>query len=92
VLAALLRLYARGLQRPLHFFPRSAWVYATEGMDLGKAQGTWQVTARTPYPEGADAGYALALRGVADPLDDEFIECAQAIFGPLIACLEDPRL
>lgn len=92
VLAALVRLYARGLQRPLHFFPKSAWAYVTEGMDLGVAQEKWQVTARRPYAEGADSAYLLALRGVADPLDDEFTECARTLFEPLRACLEDPRL
>jgi exodeoxyribonuclease V gamma subunit len=91
-LGALVRLYARGLQRPLHFFPKSAWEYVFEGEDLGKAQARWRVTAFRPYAEGADPAYALALRGVADPLDDEFTECAKAVFGPLRACLRDPRL
>jgi exodeoxyribonuclease V gamma subunit len=90
-LAALLRLYALGLQRPLHFFPRSAWIYATEN-DLDKARDIWQVTSFRPYAEGADTAHALALRGAVDPLDEEFMHCAKAVFEPLIACMEDPRL
>lgn len=90
VLAALVRLYVRGLQRPLHFFPKSARAFVTEGMNV--AQAKWQPTARRPHAEGADAAYVLALRGVADPLDDEFIECARTVFGPLLEHLEDPRL
>jgi exodeoxyribonuclease V gamma subunit len=91
-LAALVRLYARGLRRPLHFFPKSAWEYVLENEDLGKAQAKWKVTAFRPYAEGADPAYTLALRGVADPLDNEFTECAKTVFGPLRACLRDPRL
>jgi exodeoxyribonuclease V gamma subunit len=91
VLAALLRLYALGLQRPLHFFPKSAWTYVTED-DLGKALDKWQVTSFRPYNEGADPAHALALRGAADPLDDEFMHCARTVFGPLLDCVEDPRL
>jgi exodeoxyribonuclease V gamma subunit len=91
-LSALVRLYARGLQRPLHFFPRSAWEYLVEGEDLGKAQARWKVTSFRPYAEGADPAHVLTLRGVKDPLDDEFTECAKAVFGPLQACLRDPRL
>jgi len=34
----------------------------------------------------------LALRGVDDPLDDEFVACAMAVFGPLLSVIEDPRL
>lgn len=92
VLGALIRLYARGLQRPLHFFPKSAWEYLFEDHDLGKAQAKWKVTTFRPYAEGADPAYVLALRGVADPLDEEFTECAKTVFGPLRSCLRDPRL
>jgi exodeoxyribonuclease V gamma subunit len=91
-LAALVRLYARGLQRPLHFFPRAAWEYVVEGMKLAAAESTWKPTAFRRYAEGADPAYALALRGVADPLDAEFTECATTVFAPLLDCIEDPRL
>jgi exodeoxyribonuclease V gamma subunit len=87
----LLRLYRRGLCSPLHFFARSAWEYARHGRDLGKAAKQW-----FGYPprggEKDYASYRLALRGVIDPLDAEFEECAQAVFEPLLAHIDDPRL
>jgi exodeoxyribonuclease V gamma subunit len=88
---ALLALYRRGLCAPLHFFPRSAWEYARHDRDLGRAAKQW-----FGYPprggEKDYASYRLALRGVMDPLDGEFEECAQAIFEPLRASIDDPRL
>ena len=87
----LLALYRRGLCAPLHFFARSAWEYATQGRDLGKAAKQW-----FGYPprggEKDYPAYRLALRGVIDPIDAEFEECAQAIFEPLLACTDDARL
>jgi exodeoxyribonuclease V gamma subunit len=90
-LAALLGLYARGLQAPLHFFPRSAWAYAQGGGDLRKAANQWH--GNPAYRGEKDyAAYRLALRGVDDPLDAEFEEAARAVFDPLLAHLDDARL
>ncbi|HEX6795932.1 MAG TPA: exodeoxyribonuclease V subunit gamma [Casimicrobiaceae bacterium] len=87
----LLALYRRGLCAPLHFFARSAWEYATHQHDLGRAAKQW-----FGYPprggEKDYPGYRLALRGVIDPIDAEFEECAQAIFDPLLASIDDARL
>ena len=33
----------------------------------------------------------LALRGCAEPLDEEFARCARAVFGPLRRCLREGR-
>ena len=44
-----------------------------------------------PHGEDSDPAYALALRGVDDPLDADFHACAVGVFGPLLACLDDPR-
>ena len=60
--------------------------------EISSPESRWKVTTFRPYAEGADLAYVLALRGVADPLDDEFTECANTVFGPLQACLQDPRL
>jgi exodeoxyribonuclease V gamma subunit len=92
LLATLLRLYKRGLQAPLHFFPKSAWAYVTKGDHLGEAEAKWKVTVIRRYTEGADPAHRLALRGVANPLDDEFVECASTVFKPLLECVEDIRL
>jgi exodeoxyribonuclease V gamma subunit len=88
---SLLGLYARGLTRPLRFFPRSAWDYACSDGDLAKAARTWQ---GNPYARGEkeDAAYRLALRGIEDPLDAEFEECAATVFAPLRGIVDDPRL
>jgi exodeoxyribonuclease V gamma subunit len=91
-LEALLRLYREGLHRPLHLFPKSAWSYVSEGESLSKATGTWQSTTLRPYGESRDSAYRLALRGVDDPLDAEFAECATMVFKPLLDAIEDDRL
>lgn len=86
-LAALLALYRRGLCAPLHFFPRTAWAWMQRGPHAARRE--WQPDLHHPFPEGADAAYRLALRGVADPLDAEFETLAQAVFAPLQAHLNE---
>ncbi len=90
-LAGLLRLYRRGLRAPLHFFPKSAWQYMLSG-SLYKAAATWNSSPGRPFGEAEHPAYRLALRGVADPLDEDFEACAQSVFGALIHCLDDSRL
>ena len=92
VLAQLLRLYARGLCEPVHFFPKSAWAFMLGGQKLAKAQARWRSTPRAPHGEDSDPAYALALRGAVDPLDVDFMACAASVYGPLLACLDDPRV
>ena len=89
-LEVLLRLYRDGLHRPLHFFPKSAWAYLTESPS--QAAGAWRSTSFRPYGEDRDPAYRLALRGVDQPLDDEFVACARQVFAPLIAHIIDARL
>jgi exodeoxyribonuclease V gamma subunit len=84
-LAALVRLYRRGLCEPLPFFPKSAWKYMSEGRSIPKAEGAWRVSKNTPFAEGADPAYQLAFRGVADPLaDTDFYDLAGKIFKPML--------
>jgi exodeoxyribonuclease V gamma subunit len=92
ILRSLLRLYAHGLREPLHFFPKSAWTYVREDGNLERAEAKWKVTAIRRYTEGADPAYRLALRGVANPLDAAFTACADTVYTPLLACIEDVRL
>ena len=91
-MAALLRLYRRGLGAPLHFFPKSAWAYAcSNGDKLKAAADKWH--GFPPFGGEKDhRTYRLALRGVIDPLDAQFEECARAVFDPLLASIDDPRL
>jgi exodeoxyribonuclease V gamma subunit len=89
LLKQLLLLYRRGLMRPLHFFPRSAWSYARHG--LPKARAEWLDNPARPG-EQDDAAYRLALRGIDEPLDAQFESTAAAVFGPLLDHLLDDRV
>ena len=86
-LQRLVALYRRGLEAPLHFYPRSAWSWLDKGASA--ARGTWQPTVYRPYAEGADAAYRLALRGVEQPLDGEFERLAAEVFEPLLRHLRE---
>ena len=85
----LLALYRRGLVEPLHFFPKSAWAYVSAKNGDAAARQRWFTTAAAPWGEQDDAAYRLALRGLADPLDADFIEHASRIFGVLREHLEE---
>ncbi|MBS1197688.1 MAG: exodeoxyribonuclease gamma subunit [Proteobacteria bacterium] len=88
-LAHLLRLYRAGLLAPLHFFPKSAWVYVSEGGRLDKARAKWLDSSGRGHGEGDDPVWRLVLRGVVDPLGAEFERLVKAVFGPLIASLNE---
>jgi exodeoxyribonuclease V gamma subunit len=90
-LGGLLQLYRAGLQRPLHFFQKASWTYVRSGANLASARGAWRVSDRNPYGEQRHPAYGLALRGVDDPLDDEFVELARRVFGPLSANLDSAQ-
>ncbi len=85
-LNALLGYYWQGLLKPLHFFPRSSWVYA-EKIRKGKSEDEGIKAARSQW-EGYEQGekddpyFRFCFRG-AEPLDSEFKTLAAAIFGPL---------
>lgn len=87
-LARLLRLYRDGLVAPLHFYPRSAWIFVQTQGNRDKALEAWTPGPYNEHAEGADAAHRLALRGCAEPLDAAFEELARAIFEPLLAHLE----
>ncbi|MBS1170262.1 MAG: exodeoxyribonuclease gamma subunit [Burkholderiaceae bacterium] len=89
-LQQLLSLYRQGLCNPLHFFPKSAWAYARSG-DLGKAANVWQ-SWNDEFGEGRHPAYRLALRGLENPIDDDFTHCAETVFAPLLNHVDDARL
>lgn len=83
-LGQLTRLYRQGWRRPLHFYPRSAWAYVDkldDGLDaaLKAADKAWSPKERGSY-ESNQSAYQLALRGIAEPLDEEFEAAAVAVF------------
>lgn len=88
-LGELLALYRRGLLEPLHFFPKSAWAYVTAANGAAAARRRWFSTAAAPWGEQDDPAYRLALRGIADPLDEDFASHARTVFGPLRDHLEE---
>lgn len=88
-LRELLVLYRRGLQRPLRFFARAALTLIDDGLDAARA--AWQPSSHRPFAEGADPACQLALRGIDDPLDEEFQQLAAAVWLPLLDHLRDAR-
>jgi exodeoxyribonuclease V gamma subunit len=92
ILQELLTLYRRGLREPIHFFPKSAWKYIASEGKIAQAIATWQSTRDRPWGEEEDPAYRLALRGVDDPLDEDFEQCATTVFSPMMNCIEDDRL
>lgn len=93
VLKGLLDVYWKGLSKPLHFFPRSSHAYAESlkkhasverAMQDARKQweGAWDLGG-----ESGDASSHLCFAGT-DPLDDEFRDLAQAVFGPLLESME----
>ena len=91
-LETLIGLYREGLRAPLHFFPKSAWAFVTNGDSLHKATARWSGGMRPQFGEAADPAYRLALRGVEQPLDERFCALASTVFTPLLAALDDDRL
>jgi exodeoxyribonuclease V gamma subunit len=90
LLQELLGLYREGLSRPLHFFPKSAWAYAKKNPSLSAAKSKWNGSPQFGG-ERDDAAYTLALRGVENPLDEEFIETAEIVFGKMkVSLATDP--
>ena len=87
ILGRLLELYWTGLQRPLHFFPRSAQAYLEKHPSLDAARRAW-VGHR--YGESDDPYYRLVFRG-CDPLDAEFEALSLAVFGPMKAAMRNGR-
>jgi exonuclease V gamma subunit len=80
--------YWQGLRQPLHLYPGSALAYAQASRQhdrdpLAAARQTWESTDHH-HGEGDDAYYRLAFRE-DDPLDHEFTEVTEAVFGPLLA-------
>jgi exodeoxyribonuclease V gamma subunit len=91
ILATLIEIYRQGRLRPLHFFPRSAFVYAEALQKKGNASDAldrafqaWRGNERVAG-EKADPFYALCF-GKEDPLDEAFETLSTAVVTPLLAC------
>ena len=98
LLAKLLAIYWKGLERPLPFFPASALEYATvvsapdgdpKNAALGKAGQKWNGSDYTGGGEKNDENFAFCFEvrtGLEkrDPLDGEFEGLAMEVFGPML--------
>lgn len=90
----LLKAYWQGLQRPIHFFPRSSWAYVQAsakgkgpGEALALARNKWQGNDFNNEGEMKDP-YLQVCFAHEDPLDEEFVAWSEMIFGPLAQCEE----
>ncbi|MBD3670467.1 MAG: exodeoxyribonuclease V subunit gamma [Gammaproteobacteria bacterium] len=86
LLTDLVTLYLEGLQRPLHFYPRTSWVYMEKPKDIYKSWETGNYK-NAPPGEGEDDYLRCALRG-QEPLDEAFEELARRIYGPMLEHME----
>jgi exodeoxyribonuclease V gamma subunit len=95
-LERLLSLYWQGLRRPLHFFPKSSWIFAHDTLKKGKpaevalktAGSAWRPDREEVWAEADDPHYDRCFRHT-DPLDAEFRELAIRVFGPMIAAMTE---
>lgn len=90
ILKELLEIYRVGLIKPIHFFPKSSWVFVHETLEkkrspqeaLLKTQNTWQGSEYS-RGEGEDAYYQLCFRNT-NPVDSDFQKISKKIFSPLL--------
>jgi len=90
ILEALLGILRRGLEEPLHFFPRASYEYAEqllrkatpEPSALFKARKKW-VGSDFAQGESLDPYYDLCFRRL-DPIDENFKDIALQVFTPLL--------
>ena len=92
ILEALLALLRRGLEEPIHFFPRTSFEYAEkllkknapEPSALSSARKKWLGSDFAKYAPGesADPFFDLCFRR-SDPIDENFKEIALQVFQPL---------
>ena len=92
VLKDLLNLFKSGMEKPLHFFPRTSLEYVQHKQVKGKskttalikAQKKWQGSGVYARGESADVYYDVCFK-MTDPLDQAFEKVSKMVFGPLLA-------
>ena len=89
-LQTLLSMYRSGLQKPLPFYPKSAWEFVSTGFNLAKAENRWHGGLSEERGEKQNPAYRLALRGQENSLDDAFEHCARAVFEPMMHHISNP--
>jgi exodeoxyribonuclease V gamma subunit len=92
ILKDLLNLFKSGLEKPLHFFPRSSFEYIQQEQVKGKSKATaliqaqkkWRGSGDYARGESTDAYYDVCFK-MTEPLDQAFEEVSKTVFGPLLA-------
>jgi exodeoxyribonuclease V gamma subunit len=92
ILMDILNMFKSGLEKPLHFFPRSSLEYVQHEQLKGKSKTTALIRARNKWQgsgdhargESADLYYDICFK-MTDPLDQAFVEVSKAVFEPLLA-------
>jgi exodeoxyribonuclease V gamma subunit len=95
ILLALLDLYWRGLSQPLRFFPQTSLVYASTARKTGihdtpskkglrAAINAWYPNEFLKVPRESEDPWNSLLYGDRLPINDEFLEVAITVYGPLL--------
>ena len=91
ILAELLNAFTVGLEKPLHFFPSTSFVYAFQQQINDRSEKEAMAAARrnwfgNDYSRGeSDDPYIDICFKSTDPLDNYFTDMSHIIFGPLLA-------
>ncbi|MBJ6726972.1 exodeoxyribonuclease V subunit gamma [Geomesophilobacter sediminis] len=90
ILERILALYHRGMEFPVRFFPETSYEYAKKHLDpkkshkaLTDARGKWYGSEFYPGESGDVHNHGVF--GDEEPLDEEFMATALAIWSPLLA-------
>jgi exodeoxyribonuclease V gamma subunit len=96
ILQNLLKIYWEAMSKPLHFFPASSWVYAEalakdedEERAMRVARKEW-LGDDYSHGESEDPYLQTCFKNI-DPLDEEFENLSQEIFGPIVKCEEQTK-
>jgi exodeoxyribonuclease V gamma subunit len=88
ILMDLFNMFKGGLEKPLHFFPRSSLEYVQQEQIKGKSKTTALSLARKKWQGGESADpYNDICFKMTDPLDQAFEDVSKAVFGPLLASI-----
>ena len=90
ILAQLLNVFIAGLEKPLHFFPATSFVYAFQQHINRRSESAAITAARHNWlgndyarGESADPYIDMCFKGT-DPLDKHFAEVSNLVFGTLL--------
>jgi exodeoxyribonuclease V gamma subunit len=91
ILAELIRAFMMGLEKPLHFFPATSFVFVFQQQANHRSEKAAMTAARHNWSgsdyfrgESDDPYIDICFKGI-DPLDSHFTEVSHAVFGHLLA-------